>query len=1668
MKTLENIQNVNSNAANVASNNNKINDFGQKIGGARKDLYQAAHEWAAQLADITAEALTKAGGVSKLVRLPNLEKLTEAGAITADQARAALIIWRGIERKPQGSYRADRWAERTRARLEAAAAVITATEPQGEDVADIIRAARESAEFAVITAAQWPAEPFTFGNYTVSYSLYSEPRKLRIIGGRYYRGEASTDPADIVRQLREMTAADAEKAAESRARGPRLGVYHTSDFTRYFIAVENKCEIVLKVCDTYQEATEAARNERAELLAKYENLKSFPALRRSWNRPRVGKEWHAEDVTPEQFAAAIPFKGVEFGNWLNQDERAALLNSAFDGFHDLADLLGIAPAAVSLGGMLNFSFATRGHAGSAAHFDSCYNTINLNKRNGAGCMAHEWLHACDHFAAVLAGRGSCTSWGEAFATECNKESNHPADIAARELVAAIRKMDYYTRSRNYQTISGKSQGGADYYTQPCELAARGFEGVVLYLLNCAGGCSDFLVNLQSWRDFERDDAGHRRDCYPYPSDAEAAALVPYYVAFFRALFGSCQVSKKAAEGVAAATLQAAEEKAEADRRAAEKAEQERKESEERRAARRAELDRKAEEQRKENERKAEEIKQKAAHAVELLRDVLTARHFDTIATGYDSATAYAVAHLEGEIYTLSADIKTADEQGRPYVANRPAACVSYKYIHNAKRIICRRWQGASIRSNKRTARELVESLGAVDVRDIVRTFADFEKADTWQAAAHLWDATQRLHEAQGRRASEATEKPATGTKAAEGTDTKPATADGLTMEKYSEKATVIRGYNADQLAELLAMGGKEWRNLKGGKGVIFSTRRHADELAAWMEKQQGEGTTAPAADQPAESAPAATLQEAGEISDTESETPAETLPDWATEGARATILRNGEQLRGYITEIHKAFRGGHYLCTFHELGTLFNIPVNVSDCAPVEEPAAVLPDWLTVGARVRTRGRYMLSARTMRREWVEGEEMTVKAINADFVSLENRRDDGIITSSQSIATENAAAELTPIYSASEKLRNSESKESDAFNLPSRDEIRQTAKLGEATEIEPAAIAASIDTNEDTADASEEPAEVISTPTRTKSLTYQDQPDPDTLPADLPAELLKFYEVNRDASEENPAPVCLFYEPGVKKYQAFGSDAHLLAQEFGAAVITFTEGTEYRHGATFPHAIDFADFPAAELSARLHWLTREGYAVAVFAAADCLPTLNPAAPDWQERDRARRDRCYSETLELGDGVTRVMESERNIYDFHYELSFRYYKGGDLLAMFHATGYPEKWDYIGTIRPPHAGRFSNGAMVEHFATIWQAERYILAEIAKGLQPYNTPTDPAPEPSGDGVGICHSFDTNQDTATLQEAGEITADPLCITITREEIETTSALYNFAADTLVRLRYNNPECINTDEGFAYVWGRPCIDKAADALNIDRAALFDWCYNNSDFITTRVIVRAAIALSPNSPAPNQAHRLFEWSLIEERAKTADGRTLTVAGYFFRAPRVFDAKYYKELITAEWWGNDPRPFQFGDHSFSCIYKGGDMWDILSADGTRQQDLTTDELADFLEEEYKYSRKAAAKSEAPKPQPSAWVTDYTADDFLKLEANPEAIEADGDIMGKRLRHCQSGGLGELQVFIQDYAGNERHAIYYIWDEFMQEVRANVRPLDWLRRHFCPANGWHEVAA
>ena len=120
------------------------------------------------------------------------------------------------------------------------------------------------------------------------------------------------------------------------------------------------------------------------------------------------------------------------------------------------------------------------------------------------------------------------------------------------------------------------------------------------------------------------------------------------------------------------------------------------------------------------------------------------------------------------------------------------------------------------------------------VADEVREALRREREDIEQQRK-AWEAEQR-----GEKPAEKADKRETTAKASNSkadtqeTATAAANGDGLTMEQYSEKATVIRGYDQQQRAELIEMGGRENFRLSGGKGIIFSTRKHGEALAAWF------------------------------------------------------------------------------------------------------------------------------------------------------------------------------------------------------------------------------------------------------------------------------------------------------------------------------------------------------------------------------------------------------------------------------------------------------------------------------------------------------------------------------------------------------------------------------------------------------------------------------------------------------------------------------------------------------------------------------------------------------------------------------------------------------------------------------------------------------------------
>lgn len=109
------------------------------------------------------------------------------------------------------------------------------------------------------------------------------------------------------------------------------------------------------------------------------------------------------DVNAADFMDSFGFRGVEFGNWLPDNERQQVLNLAFDAFHDLAAAVGIDPMAVSLNGTLAIAFGSRGTGKAAAHYEPQRAVINMTRLRGAGTLAHEWAHAWDHFLGVYGG-----------------------------------------------------------------------------------------------------------------------------------------------------------------------------------------------------------------------------------------------------------------------------------------------------------------------------------------------------------------------------------------------------------------------------------------------------------------------------------------------------------------------------------------------------------------------------------------------------------------------------------------------------------------------------------------------------------------------------------------------------------------------------------------------------------------------------------------------------------------------------------------------------------------------------------------------------------------------------------------------------------------------------------------------------------------------------------------------------------------------------------------------------------------------------------------------------------------------------------------------------------------------------------------------------------------
>ena len=98
-------------------------------------------------------------------------------------------------------------------------------------------------------------------------------------------------------------------------------------------------------------------------------------------------------------------RGIQHGDWVNDAQREAHLKATAEALHDLSDLMGVEPKALTHGGKLGIAFGARGSSGALAHYESDEVVINLTKTSGSGSLAHEWGHFLDHALTFKPGEG---------------------------------------------------------------------------------------------------------------------------------------------------------------------------------------------------------------------------------------------------------------------------------------------------------------------------------------------------------------------------------------------------------------------------------------------------------------------------------------------------------------------------------------------------------------------------------------------------------------------------------------------------------------------------------------------------------------------------------------------------------------------------------------------------------------------------------------------------------------------------------------------------------------------------------------------------------------------------------------------------------------------------------------------------------------------------------------------------------------------------------------------------------------------------------------------------------------------------------------------------------------------------------------------------------------
>lgn len=532
----------------------RIEDVGEKIGGARKDVWSGFRD---DIGAVSDDAIAEQP-LSKVWPQPDYQKLIDAGH---DAGTVAMVrsLRDAIPSKPRQSFKVRRWAAQVKELRAFALEMLDGQMPHQKLRTELLKAGSRDLRGIAGRAELYEAvghgqslEGITFGEHF--YTLFKGKPNVTLWAveqvansssfGNWPRELATGDTKEQALEAFKKLHANQAKQ-EAKANVPSFDIWSTRRTGEIHVGKKigrNYAELAGPF-KTVREAREYRDQHLDALTTKLEKYKEVPVERADTNRPRVGQDMRQGlDVTPEQFREAFGFRGVEFGNWVEQGRRQQDLNDAFDALMDMAAVLQLPPKAISLNGELGLAFGARGSGGknpAAAHYERGKVVINLTKKSGAGSLGHEWWHAVDNYFARMRGQAdgmlteasdvSVLSRGPAKTFAPNANVRPEMVQAFAEVIKAINNTSLRARAAVLDARRAKEYWGTD-----PELSARAFESYLIAKLEDQNASNDYLANVVDEQFWEAQAAlGMRLEgSYPYAKAGEVPAIRAAFDHFF--------------------------------------------------------------------------------------------------------------------------------------------------------------------------------------------------------------------------------------------------------------------------------------------------------------------------------------------------------------------------------------------------------------------------------------------------------------------------------------------------------------------------------------------------------------------------------------------------------------------------------------------------------------------------------------------------------------------------------------------------------------------------------------------------------------------------------------------------------------------------------------------------------------------------------------------------------------------------------------------------------------------------------------------------------------------------------------------------------------------------------------------------------------------------------